>query len=96
MNEQNKIDAELLEAQKAGRIIIFIDRERYEAPKEVMTGAELKALGHVNSNFDLFLVEPGPKDDELIEDNTSVTLKPGTRFVSAPRDLNPGGSYATS
>lgn len=96
MTDFAQIDAELLEEEKAGRIVIFIDRKRYTAPKKVMTGAELKVLGGVDSNFDLFLVVPGPKDDELIEDSEAVTLKPGMRFVSAPRDLNPGGQDATS
>ncbi len=96
MTDLAQIDAELLEEEKAGRIIIFIDRKRYTAPKKVMTGAELKTLGGVDSNFDLFLVVLGPKDDELVEDGERVTLKPGMRFVSAPRDLNPGVCNAAS
>jgi len=78
-------------AAKAIKIAIHIDRKQVFAEKTPMTGAELKALGGVNPAFDLFLVIPGPGDDQLISDDQPVDLKPGMHFVSAPRDLNPGG-----
>jgi len=78
-------------ATKATKIAIHIDRKQVFAEKTPMTGAELKALGDVNPTFDLFLVVSGPGDDQLIADDQPIDLKPGMHFVSAPRDLNPGG-----
>ena len=70
-------------------IKIHIDKELYDAPKDVMTGAELKTLGKVKPDRDLFQKAPG-KDDRLIKDTDSVTLKNGDQFYSAPSSLNPG------
>ena len=71
-------------------IPLQIDRNPVKATKTPMTGAEIKALGSVSANFDLFLVDPGPGDDRLIRDGDTLDLKPGMHFTSAPRDLTPG------
>jgi hypothetical protein len=76
---------------KGVHIPIQIDRRPHIAEKTPMTGAELKALGRVDPAFDLFLVVPGPGDDQLIADDQPIDLKPAMHFISAPRDLNPGG-----
>ncbi len=76
---------------KQTKISLHIDRQHVFADKTPMTGAELKHLGGVNSTYDLFLVQPGPGDDQLIGDGDLTPLKDGMHFVSAPRDLNPGG-----
>lgn len=81
-----------VDAEKAKGIAIIIDRRQFFAPTSPMTGRELKQLGGVAPTFDLFLITPGPESDRLIGDDDSVDLKPGTRFVSAPRDLNPGSA----
>lgn len=81
-----------VDAEKAKGIAIIIDRRQFFAPTTPMTGRELKQLGGIMSSLDLFLITPGPESDRLIGDDDSVDLKPGTRFVSAPRDLNPGSA----
>lgn len=73
------------------KIVIHIDKKEYKAPKNPMTGAEIKALGEVPTNYDLWLKVPG-KDDQPIADGTSVTLKNGDHFYSAPSTLNPGAN----
>jgi hypothetical protein len=70
-------------------IKIQIDKKIYDAPKETMTGAELKTLGQVKTDRDLFEKIPG-KDDLLIRDADIVHLKNGDQFYSAPSSLNPG------
>ncbi len=68
---------------------IHIDDKAYKAPKNPMIGHELKELGNVPANYDLWKKVPG-KDDDRIKDNQSVQLKNGDHFYSAPSSLNPG------
>lgn len=89
-------ERELLEAEKAGHITIFIDRKRLVAPRTEMTGTELKALGGVKPDFCLYLEVPGPGDDRRITDNETIVLKSGMKFFSTPCDLNPGSRNAAS
>lgn len=70
---------------------IKIDREHFEVTKEVMTGAELRALPTppIGAELDLFEVVPGGTDRKL--DNTdTVEIKNGMRFFTAPAQINPG------
>ena len=68
---------------------IFIDKKHYRAPKNPMTGAELRVLGGVDPGYDLWEVVPG-SDDVRIENQQSVKLKEGEHFYTAPSTLNPG------
>ena len=61
-------------------IPIFIDGVRRIAPEPRMTGAELKVLGEVPADYQLFLEVPGPKPDIGIRDDEEIDLKPGMRF----------------
>lgn len=73
-------------------IVIFIGEERLEAPKENMTGAELRNLPHppVPSNRDLWLEVPGPADDILIRPELTYEVKAGSHYYTAPSTINPG------
>lgn len=73
-------------------IPIVIDDKPYKAPKEDMTGTELRQLAQppIGPDRDLFLVEPGPADDPKIGDNEVVHLKAGMHFYPAPKTINPG------
>lgn len=73
-------------------IPIEIDDTRYQAPSEHMTGAALRALPNpdVPADRDLWREVPGPKDDELIDPSKTYTVRPGTRYYTAPRSINPG------
>lgn len=70
---------------------IQIDRAHYEVKKEVLTGAQLRALPtpDIGPERDLFEVVPG-EDDLKIELTTSVKMKNGLRFFTAPAHINPG------
>jgi hypothetical protein len=68
-----------------GRIPIFIDDERHFAPKPEMTGAELKVLGEVPADYQLFLEVPGPEPDIGIRDDEVVELKPWDVIRVAPQ-----------
>lgn len=61
-------------------INIFINGKKFVAPKPVMTGAEIKALGSIPPDYQLFLEEPGPKPDKGVRDNEQVELKSGLHF----------------
>lgn len=66
------------------RINIFINDERYSAPREAMTGGQLKELGGVPAGNRLFLEKPGPAEDEPIGDEQLVELQSGMRFYDLP------------
>jgi hypothetical protein len=72
---------------------ITIDRNPEKSPNPT-TGAALYVLGKVKPDYDLFRETHGHGDDELIpnDSTTTVDLKPGDRFYTAQRTLNPGAS----
>jgi len=67
-----------------GKINIFINDQKFVAPKSSMTGRELKELGGVPSGNRLFLEKPGPQEDEPIGDEQLVELRSGRRFYDLP------------
>ncbi len=70
---------------------IIIDKKHYKSP-DPTTGAALYVLGGIAADYDLWREVHGHGDDELIpNDGTKVDLKPGDKFYSAQRTLNPGG-----
>lgn len=70
---------------------ITIDHHHYRAPREEMTGAELRKLPDpdVPANRDLWLEVPHG-DDERIDDAKVVHLRNGQKFYTAPKNINPG------
>jgi hypothetical protein len=72
-------------------IPIKIGKEPVKAPREEMTGSELRALVNppIPATLDLWLEVPGG-DDDRIEDGEIVRLKPGMHFFTAPSTINPG------
>lgn len=74
------------------KITIKIDKETFHVEKEQMTGAELRQLPDppIGLDRDLFLIKPGPAEDERIADNQTVELKNGMHFFTAPSTINPG------
>jgi hypothetical protein len=63
-------------------IHIFINKKRYEIDKPVQTGASLKNLAGIPLNDVLFLQRPG--EDEVIPNDTKITLKNGEHLHSQP------------
>jgi len=74
-----------------GSFPIFIDKVKYDVVGEEITGAALRALPTpaIGPERDLYLVVPGGEDD-LIDDTESVSIKPGTKFMTVPRLITPG------
>ena len=70
---------------------IQIDRVHYKVHKQSLTGAELRHVppAPIPPDRDLFLVVPsGP--DRKIGDADVVALHNGSRFFTAPGQINPG------
>lgn len=79
-------------------IPITIDKRPYKAPKQAMTGAEIRQLANpaIGPDRDLWHVGRGEADDTKVADTQVVNLEPGDRFFSAPGAINPGASVAAS
>lgn len=73
------------------KIPIFVDGQKFEAPKPEMTGKEIRNLPvpPIGENRDLWLDRDGGLD-ELIKDDQIVHLQSEMRFFSVPRVINPG------
>jgi hypothetical protein len=63
---------------------IFINKKPFKAPKEQMTGLELKDLGGIPHGNKLFHEEPGSHPDTAVGDATAITLKNGDKFYDLP------------
>jgi hypothetical protein len=76
-------------------INIQIDRVHYKVYKHSMTGAEIRHVPAtpIPADRDLFLVVPGGTDLK-IGDDVAVELHDGSRFFTAPGQINPGRASA--
>lgn len=63
---------------------IFINKNPFKAPKEEMTGGELKVLGGIPPGNKLFREEPGSHADTVVGDATVIQLKNGDKFYDLP------------
>jgi len=72
-------------------IPIVIDRRSYDAPRNPMTGAELRQLAepHIGPDRDLYLDRPGTRG-VLILNEERVELHPGMHFFSVPKHIHEG------
>ena len=72
-------------------IPIFIDGQKFDAPRSEMTGEQIRSLSvpPIGQNRDLWLDREGGLD-ELIPDQMTVHLRPEMRFFTVPRVINPG------
>ena len=70
---------------------VFIDKKRYRAPKDKMTGTELRALAEppIGADRDLWLDVVDALDD-LVQDDVEVDLDRCDRFFTVPRLITPG------
>ena len=64
------------------KIEVFINRKKYHLEDQIQTGASLKKLAGVPLEDVLFLQQPG--EDEVIANETKVTLKDGAQMHSQP------------
>lgn len=63
-------------------IRVFINKQKFELENPVQTGASLKQLAGIQLQDVLFRQSPG--DDEVISNDTEVTLKNGDHLHSQP------------
>jgi hypothetical protein len=68
--------------QHEHRIHIFINKKKFEIENPVQTGASLKNLAGIPLNDVLFLQRTG--EDEVIPNDTKITLKDGDHLHSQP------------
>jgi len=61
---------------------IFVDGKKHTVETPYLNGAQIKSLGSVPSEYQLFLEQPG--DDKQVSDSESVQLKNGMHFYSVP------------
>jgi hypothetical protein len=52
----------------------YVDAKRYENAKTALTGAEIKAIANIASNYQLFLEEEGDRPDKGIGDGEAVGI----------------------
>jgi len=72
------------EAVARERISIHINGAQFFVG-ETVTGAELRSLGQIPPDNQLFLETPGPSPDILIRDDQSYELKPGSHLYDLPK-----------
>jgi hypothetical protein len=82
-----------LEHRSHCHVEIRIDHKPYTAPKNPMTGMELRALAKpaIGPEYDLWLENPGPEDDIKVGASQEIFLRSGMHFYIAPATINPGG-----
>lgn len=71
---------------------IKIDQKPYEWPEQFITGAQVKQIANVDMSYGVWLDVHGPGDDQLIDDNEQVDLRPPGRehFFTAPTQTTEG------
>lgn len=75
---------ETVQAQSKNKVSIHINKDHFfiEVP---ITGAQLRVLGKIPPENQLFREIPGEDPDELIRDEVEYDVKPGTHFYDLPR-----------
>ena len=68
--------------EKPHDVVIFIDGKQFKVETEFMNGAQIKALGGVPSDYQLFLEQKG--EDKPISDVQSIKLENGMHFFAVP------------
>jgi len=65
----------------------IVDDGHFESPQKELTGAQLRAIAHVDPGLQLFEEVHGPGPDRPIEDQIVVTLRENgqTRLYTMPR-----------
>ena len=70
--------------EKKHQFRIFIDAVEYHVDKTSMTGAELKALAHIDANYQVYLEEQGDRPDKPITDTEAVSIREDMHFYAIP------------
>lgn len=64
---------------------VLINHQHYKIEGNAATGSELKQIADIPVVNLLFREAPGPGDDELIADSSTVQLHHGDRFYDMPQ-----------
>lgn len=66
------------------RVSVIINKEQtfIESP---ITGSDLRRIAEIPAENQLFREQPGDEPDELIRDDVTYEVKPGTHFYDLPR-----------
>lgn len=69
-----------------------VDNKPFEQTEPGITGAQIKALVNAPANYGVWLVVPGPSEDDPVEDGESVDLaRPGVeKFITGPKQTTEG------
>jgi hypothetical protein len=73
-----QVDDQRTESTKT--VSIEVNNKAYEAPKEVLTGAEIKALAEIPPDFQLYLLHGESNKLEEIRNDEEVKLHKNMRF----------------
>jgi hypothetical protein len=82
--EPNDPKLENAGGEKKHEFAIFIDATRYVVNKTSMTGAEIKALAHIDAQYQLYLEEQGDRPDKPIKDGEAVSIRNDMHFYAIP------------
>jgi hypothetical protein len=83
-DEERSVRETNMADEKDHEITIFIDAIRHKVSKTSMTGAEIKALGGIDAQYQLYLEETGDNPDKAIADTESLALKEDMHFYAIP------------
>lgn len=91
--ERERQELQRFEDRAHHQFTIKIDRTEYKVRVPLLTGAQIRRLPTppIGDDRDLFEVVPGGSDRK-ISDETTVTVRDGLRFFTAPAQINPGAS----
>lgn len=76
---------------------IFINKQKYDAPKSPMTGAEIKGLAGLGTDHELRLLqgETDRQPGEPIGDEQSIQIDKALHFRAVPKDRNYGSALVS-
>lgn len=73
------------EPKKKEGVVVFFNKQKFVAPKEVMSGSELRQFFGVPAENKLYKEVPGEAHpDKLITPEMEVQLKNGDKFYDLP------------
>jgi hypothetical protein len=83
-NEKPKETTHPDDREKRHEFTIFIDATKYVVDKTSMTGADIKALAHIDAQYQLYLEEQGDRPDKAITDTEAVSIREDMHFYAIP------------
>lgn len=76
------------------KIVIFINKKRYDAARPAMTGREIKALAGYGDDYELRLIQgEGDREGRVIGDDEPLEMKNGLHFRALPKNRNFGRAH---